>query len=190
MTPKQWLRGKRACKEGVEFALQFKSMKEVWEKCERGDWMIWILRQINKWTQEEKVEIAFACASHVLKIYERQYPKDDRPRKALDAVKRWLKNPTGENSHASLGAAHTAAHAAAAYAADAAHAAYAAADAADAAADTAYAAAHAAYAADAAVYTAAHAAYAAYAADTAAHAAEQKWQANTIRKIVKNPFTR
>ena len=110
---------------------------------------------VPKWVKsdnERLVIIAFAilCAEAVLKIYEDEYPNNDCPRKAIEAAKEYLKNPSAR---------------AAAYAADA--AAYAAAYAADAAADAADAAADAADAADAA--RAARAA--AYAAHAAAHAA-------------------
>ena len=91
------------------------------------------------YTNEEsrkKVQIKFAvlCAIAVLPFYEEQYPKDDRPRKAIEAA---------NNRISSYSAADAAAYAAAA---DAAYAA-----AADAAADAA------AYAADAAAADAADA---------------------------------
>jgi lysyl-tRNA synthetase class I len=86
------------------------------------------IKKAYKWTKRDSVELAVFAAEQVIKKYEKKYPNDDRPRKAIEAAKEWLKNPT-------------AAHAAyAAYAADAAHAAYAAAEAAYAAAEAAYAA--------------------------------------------------
>ena len=75
----------------------------------------------------------------MLKIYEDKYPNDDRPQKAIQAAKAYLKNPTKENKNAAANAA---------YAANAANAAaYAAYAAAYAAANAAYAAANAANAA-------------------------------------------
>jgi len=88
----------------------------------------------------QRVEIAIYCADRVIDIFEDKYPNDDRPRKAINAAKTWLKEPTEENrsaANAADAAANAAAYAAyaaayAAYAADAAYAAaYAAADAAD-----------------------------------------------------------
>jgi hypothetical protein len=99
------------------------------------------------------IQFAILCAESVLVIFEKQHPNDDRPRKAIEAAKGYLKHPT-----VAARAAYAAAYAARA-------AAYAAADAAD-------AARAAAYAADAA-YAAAYAARAdaAYAAADAARAA-------------------
>jgi hypothetical protein len=101
------------------------------------------------WVKNNKVRILFAifCAESVLDLFEKKYPNDDRPRKAIEATKEYLKNPIEKNA------------AAAAYATV--YAAYAAADAADAAV---YAAACAAAVYAAAVYAAADAADAADAA--------------------------
>jgi hypothetical protein len=133
---------------------------------------------IPEWYADEKkrkmVCVAFAilCAEAVLQYFEKDYPADDRPRKAIEAAREYLQNPT---VRAAADAAADAARAADA-AADAAAAAYAAARAADAAADAAAAAYAAARAADAAypAYPAADAASAAAdAASAAADAAEK-----------------
>ena len=134
------------------------------------------------WVKNNNVRILFAifCAESVLDLFEKKYPNDDRPRKAIEATKEYLKNPIEKNA-AAADAARAAYYAADADAADAADAHAAAANAARAAyyaaagADAAYAAAAAyADAADAnaarAAYYAADAAYAAAAA-AAAHAA-------------------
>jgi len=123
------------------------------------DWANWlIVRVMNK---KQKVQYAIFAAEQVIDIYEKKYPTDDRPRKAIEAAKEYLAHPSVKNKTA----ADAAVYAAAAYAADAADAdAYA-------AAAAAAAAAYAAYAADADAYAAAAAAYAAYAADADAYAA-------------------
>lgn len=87
-----------------------------------------------KFTKEDSVALAIFAAEQVVEIYEERYPGDLRPRKAIEAAKAYLENPTD--------------------ATDAADAAYAAADAAAytaraAARAAAEAAAEAAYAADA-----------------------------------------
>jgi hypothetical protein len=119
---------------------------------------------INKEIRHD-VQILFSilCAESVLHIYEKEYPENDTPRKAIEAAKEYLK---AKNAAAAVHAVHAAARAA--HAAD-----YAAAIATCAAAI----AVHADYAAYAAAITA-HAAcataiadYAAYAAAGAAHAA-------------------
>jgi hypothetical protein len=99
---------------------------------------------IPEWYADKKkrkmVCVAFAilCAEAVLQHFEKDYPADDRPRKAIEAAKAYLKNPTVRAADA---AARTADAAYAAYAAYAARTAYAAAYAADAAAYAADAAA-------------------------------------------------
>ena len=116
-----------------------------------------LLLRLNEWkpqharwlfnalmNRKQRTELAIFCAESVLPIFEDRYPEDKRPRKAIDAARVWLENPTEENRRA------------AAYAADAAYAAYAA------------AAAGAVAAVAAAAADAADAAYAAYAADAAA----------------------
>jgi hypothetical protein len=69
-----------------------------------------------KWTKDDKsthlVRVAFAilCAESVIKVYEDKYPNDDRPRKAIEAAKKYIKKPSRSAAHA---AADAAAHAAA-----------------------------------------------------------------------------
>lgn len=90
-----------------------------------------------KWTKKDSVSLAIYAAELVIGIYEKKYPKDDRPRKAIEAAKNWLKHPTKKNKIAANAAVYAASNAAnaavnaanaayAAYAANAANAAYAA----------------------------------------------------------------
>jgi hypothetical protein len=150
---KEWLVKKRACSDGMKWFLKegksdiyklIEQLKEV--NCGWTGWLI--TRVLGK---IDNVKYAVFAAKQVLEIYEKQYPLDNRPRKAIAAAKAYIDNPTNKNAYA----AHTAAYAA------------------DDAADADYAVANtAARAARAAAYTAADAAYAAYtAAYTAAYAA-------------------
>jgi hypothetical protein len=108
-------------------------------------------------TKEQNQHLTIGVASIVLEVYEKKYPNDDRPRKAIKAAEDYLadKITIEELRSARAAAAAAASYAAAAAAADAA-ASYAAAAAAAAADAAAYAAAAAA--ADAAAYAAAYAA--------------------------------
>ena len=131
-----------------------------------------------EWTKLDSVAMAIYAAELVIGEHEKKYPDDKRPRQAIEAAKKWLKDPTEENRQA---AAAYAAYAAA-YAASIAYAAYDAAHyAASAAYDAAYyaaSAASAAYdAASAAAYAAAYDAYSsAYAAYVAATLDDiEKW---------------
>jgi hypothetical protein len=126
------------------------------EKEQWGNWLI--VRLMNK---KQKVQYAIFAAEQVINIFEKKYPDDDRPRKAIEVAKNYLNNPNKKTKAAAYAAAYAAyaayAAADAAYADDDAYAAYAAADAAAAAA-----ADEGSYADDADAYAAA--AYAAYAA--------------------------
>ena len=42
------------------------------------------------WPKEEAVRLAIFAAELVIGIYEKKYPKDDRPRKAIESAKTWL----------------------------------------------------------------------------------------------------
>ena len=127
------------CSNGVTYARKFSTLGEAWDKCERSDWMIWLVRRRKKITKPQAIEIAIECAARVLAIYEKRNPKDKRPRAAIDAARKWLADPSEENRNAAADAAYAAADAAhaAANAAYAVYAAYAAADAAHAAANAA-----------------------------------------------------
>jgi hypothetical protein len=108
------------------------------------------------------------CAEHVLPSFEEKYPQDDRPRKALEAGRAWVR---GEIAMSEARAAAFAAHAAAR---DADHAAArAAARAAGHAAATAHVAGHAHHAA---TYAVTAATYAAVPNDAATTATERDWQ--------------
>jgi len=165
----KWLKSQKACDEAIE---KFKNQKEtdflklmsLLIKKNKLDWANWLI--VRKMKYKQYVSYAVFAAEQVIDIFEKKYPNDKRPRKAIEAAKKCIKNPSKKNKIAAHAAAYAADEAVtyaatyAAYAADYA-AAYAAAYAAHAAAEAAaYAAAHAAaYAADeAATYAAAYAA--------------------------------
>ena len=144
------LRARSACSEALEWA-DGKTFAEAWTSCERPDWMLWIAGRMCEtpgwWTRQEFVLAACACAETVLPIFEKKYPDDKRPRKAIETAR------LSAEGKASIKDVRTAAYAA--YAADdaaTANAAYAA----------AYAASSAAAASSSAAAAYAAAAYAAY----------------------------
>ena len=117
-----------------------------------------LVRRIETWNNKTLRLYAADCAERVVSLYEKDYPTDTRPRKAIQAARDFANGKiTAEELNAAANAAYAAA--CAATAAAAANAAY------------------AAYAAACAAYAAAYAAYAAYAAD----AAERKWQVERLR---------
>ena len=120
-------------------------------------------------TKEKAVRFAVFCAEQCVAEFEKAFPTDNRPRKAIDAANAWL--ATSDKNHTEAARAARAARAAAeaARVARAARAAWAAAEAAE-AAEAARVAARAVWAAEAAEV--ARAAEAAWAAARAAWAAE------------------
>ena len=145
---KEWLESKNACYSSLTYVcannyigldiIDFleKLIKE--KRLSDANWLI--TKGMNK---KQNVLYAIFAAEQVISIYEKKYPKDSRPRKAIEAAKRYIKNPC-KKTKAAANAAYAAANAA--YAAYTAYAAYAAANAAD-AADAGYAG-YAAYAGD------------------------------------------
>src|SRR3990172_9078830 len=71
------------------------------------------------WGKKDSVELAIFAAELVIDLFEKEYPRDERPRKAIAAAKKYLIYPSADAADA----AHAAAHAAADAAAHAAHAA-------------------------------------------------------------------
>ena len=104
---------KSPCPEGLAFAesLNFDFVK-IWNKCKRGDWLIWLLLNFNLAGKVDYVKISVACAEVCIKNYEKQYPNDDRPRKAIKAAKNWISNPC-EKSWSAVRSARSAAWSAA-----------------------------------------------------------------------------
>jgi hypothetical protein len=134
-----------------------------------------LVSRVDAWNERTQRLFAAACAEHVLPIFEKRYPDDDRPRRAIETARLFADGrATAEELEN--------AYAAAAYAAAYAYAAYAAYVAANAAANAyaANAAYVAAYAADAA-YAAANAAANAYAAS---RSRERKWQSDTLAELI------
>jgi hypothetical protein len=51
---------------------------------------------MTKWDRM-LVSIAIDAAKNCIHVFEKEYPTDDRPRKALEAAEKWLNDPTEEN---------------------------------------------------------------------------------------------
>ena len=154
-----------ACQDAIEYASQFETLEEVWQKCERGDWMLCLAGKLSgePETTSRKTLVLAACACARLSL---KYVAEGetRPIKAIETAERWANGDTTVTLETVRVAASAAYAAYAAVAADAA-AAY--------AAYAAYAAAatYAAVAADAATYAATSAATYAAATYTATSAA-------------------
>jgi len=130
--------------------------------------------KLDKRDHRSLVLWAIDCAEHVLPYFEKKYPKDKRPQRAIEATRAWVR---GEVALSVVRTAALAAHAAARAATESTSA-CAAARAVGHAAGTAHAPSHAAHAA----------AYAAKAKAAVATAKEQAWQVrrlpNHLRSVV------
>ena len=187
---REFLTSHKACKSAMKWVTENKLIglheidfiKKLMES-EKYSWANWLIVRLMNKTQ--KVQYAIFAAEQVIDIYEKKYPDDLRPRKAIEAAKSYLDNPCKKTKAYAAAYVDDAAAAAAAAAAaddDDAYAAAAAAYAAAAAADAAYAAAYAAYA-DAAAGTAAYTA-AADAAYAAARTTSLKKSADICREYL------
>ena len=76
-----------------------------------------------EWPREDSISLAIFAAEKFLPIYEKRYPKDGRPGKAIEAARKVLESNTEENRKAAERAAEVAWEADASWAADAAMAA-------------------------------------------------------------------
>ena len=160
----------RPCSEGVAYLRRYKTLREAWDQCPRGDWMLWLAQKLG--VDVRVLTLAKGlCANTV-----RHLMKDPRSVEAVDAA---IAFGHGEMGEKELDVAADAAADAADAATYAAHAAHAAEDDEDDAACAAYAA----IAADDAAIAADDAAVAAYAAGVAADVAEDAAVAATYAAI-------
>ena len=124
------LKKQRACKEGIDWikGQKDKSVKSLFIQAlkeKKYQDINWAISRLLK--KDDKTRYAIYAAEQVLSIFEKEYPKDKRPRLAIKAAENYLKNPTQENKNAAANAAYAAYAAAnAVKAANAVNAAYAA----------------------------------------------------------------
>jgi len=149
----EWLSKHKACPEGRKWWRDkgknpdsVQVLKDLISD-DKLDWANWVI--VRLMSHEQQVRYAIYAAEQVIEIYEQEYPNDDRPRKAIEAAKNYLDNPSEAAAEAAKVAWAVAK--AAAWAAEAA-------DAAEVAAEVAAWAADAARAAEAAAEAAAWAA--------------------------------
>jgi len=172
-----------ACNAGMEYARSHRTMQEAWDKCGRGDWMLWLLGRLAgppaSKSRKELVLAACACARLSL---DHIPAGEKRPLAAIEMAEAWARGQDG----ASLDDVRRAAEATTAYASAHAATAYAAA----AAAASAYAAAASGYAATASGYAAAAYDYAAYDYDYAAYASGYARKKTLLRcaEIVRSMY--
>ena len=113
---KAWMKKNNACQEAFDAWMKEgcePDVVKVLNRCMelgRFDWANWLI--VRHMTYKQYVSYAVFAAEQVIEIYEKKCPDDDRPRKAIEAAKKCIENPSAKNK-AAAGAAAGAASAAA-----------------------------------------------------------------------------
>ena len=63
------------------------SAQEIWDNCNKQDWLMWYLRRTQIDKTEQFTALTIECAKLVLPIFESKYPSDNRPRMAIEVAK-------------------------------------------------------------------------------------------------------
>ena len=95
-----WLNEQNACSEGIRW---FKDQKKTDAidvlnaliKDNQLEWANWTIVQVM--SRPQYLAYAIFAAEQVIDLFEKKYPEDSRPRKAIQAAKVVLKNDTAEN---------------------------------------------------------------------------------------------
>ncbi|MCK9457043.1 MAG: hypothetical protein M0R31_07095 [Candidatus Riflebacteria bacterium] len=110
-----WLKSNQACNEGMEWIEEnnIQSLEEVWNTCERGDWLLWMAEMLC--VDQRKLMMCGALCAHTVI----QHMKDPRSRNAVRVIFLWSRGKaTDEQLEYARYAARYAARDAAAVAAD------------------------------------------------------------------------
>src|SRR6478735_1738940 len=97
MKTSEFIKKYNPCSDGIKFAEKFETMSEVWEACERPDWLFWILENHAPLEKEQSVRLSITFAESCISNWNLD---DDRPALAIQAAKNWLENPSEENQSA------------------------------------------------------------------------------------------
>jgi hypothetical protein len=105
---RELLRKLSACSDAVEWA-KGKSLAEVWEQCDRADWLLWLCQRMvgeKGWpSHEEIVLVTRDIVESWLHFFEEKYPDDQRPREAIEAARAWaLCDPRDKDKKAAAAA--------------------------------------------------------------------------------------
>ena len=107
----KWLKKHKACVslDDMKQAEKIGDIKKIINKLIKdsrlkdANWLI--TKYMNK---KQNLQYAIFVAELVLYIFEKKYTSDNRPRKAIKTVKKYLKNPIGKNKAAAAAAADAA----------------------------------------------------------------------------------
>ena len=92
MKTKHWseyFRDLDACGEALVEARKYPTWQEFWDACEHPDWLLWGWARLNP--DNNFYLTCCDIAEWSLPFYEDVYPDDDRPRKAIEARRAFLR---------------------------------------------------------------------------------------------------
>ena len=101
-----------ACTDGLKYAVDNLIGKPADKvilnliKIGHTEWANWYIVRIM--THKQRIMYAIFAAEQVISNYEKAYPGDDRPRKAIEAAREYLNHPTKKNKTAARSAAFSA----------------------------------------------------------------------------------
>lgn len=99
----EWLEQEQACKPGINWFLSqqetdgIKVLKKLREEKE-WEYFVWLAPRLT--TKKQAVEWACFAAEQVLHPFEQKFPQDERPRRAIEAVRAWLQEASEDNRKA------------------------------------------------------------------------------------------
>lgn len=118
LTPKQFCDATDACDDGYVFAITQQTMADVWDKCPRADWLLWILNKLDRQADDRPLRLfAVWCVRNTPLSDGRKVGDlltDPRSLAALEVAERYANgNATDDELAAAWDAARAAAWAAA-----------------------------------------------------------------------------
>ena len=111
----KWLKSKLVCSAGLQWFTEqsetdgFRVLEKLLTE-KHLSWANWLVVRLMKHNQQ--IRYAIFAAEQVIGLFEKKYPKDDKPRKAIEAAKAYLAKPSKATKSAADAAADAAANAA------------------------------------------------------------------------------
>ena len=101
----KWIKDNKPCQEAIDWWDKGKDPIKIIKllmKEKKYDWANWFIVRVM--TYKDYVSCAVFAAEQVIDLYEKEYPDDDKSRKAIEAAKLCIKNPSQENKEATWAA--------------------------------------------------------------------------------------
>ena len=81
----------------IEKARKYADPQAAWDAWDDGAELLWNLEKCGEKDTLKLVLCVCEIAERVLPIFEAEYPDDNKPRKAIEAARRYAENPSEEN---------------------------------------------------------------------------------------------